>query len=176
MESDLLAACARLASELQHFYPLIRTVSILAGFVFLGAALVQLKASGEERRSSWPGLCALLVAGLMLSLTTVMDALTMSLFRTSAPADLASVSVGSAGGLEPMIRLAVTIVMVVGAYQIVKGLVMLRESASRAHVFWSAITHIVGGILCLNIRTFVLALGSTMGGSVEEVARVLLGD
>ena len=175
MESDLLEACARLASELQHFYPLIRTVSILAGLVFLGAALVSLKSSGEERKSPLPGLGALLVAGLLLSFTTVLDAFTMSLFRTSAPADLASVSVGSAGGFEPMIRLAVTIVMVVGAYQVVKGLIMLKESASRTHVFWPAMTHIVGGILCLNIRTFVLALGSTMGGSVEEVARVLLG-
>ncbi len=175
MESDFLEACANMAQNLQPFYPLVRVTSVLAGFALMGLALAGLKRAGDEHRAALPQLAVFLVGALLASLTSVVDALTLSVFAQSAPTDMSSVSVGSLGGLEPMIRLAVTIVMLVGAYQVVKGLVLLKEAALGARTFWPATTHILGGVLCLNIRTFMLALGSTVGGTLESSVRALLG-
>lgn len=174
-DSDLLAACARLAGEVQRFYPLIQATAVLAGFAVVGASLVGLHRRSQDRRPVGPALAGLVVGCLLASFTAVVDALTMSLFASSAPHDLSTVQTGSAAGLEEMVGLALTIVMVVGAYQVVRGLVMLKEAAEGARVFWPAVTHIVGGILCLNIRTFLLALGTTFGGSLAEVLNTLLG-
>lgn len=176
MESDFLEACTSIAQSLQPFYPLVRATSVLAGFAIMGLALASLRRTGEYRhRAALPQLAAFLTGALLASFTSVVDALTMSVFAESAPSDMASVSVGSVGGLEPMIRLAVTIVMLVGAYQVVKGLVLLKEAALGARTFWPATTHILGGVLCLNIKTFMLALGSTVGGTLESTVRALLG-
>ena len=175
MDSGLLAACSAIAESLQPFYPLVRVTSVLTGFLIMGMALAGMRRAPEERRSALPHLAALIIGALLASFTTVVDALTMSVFATSAPHDMSSVSVGSAGGLEPMVRLAVTIVMLVGAYQVVKGFIMLKEAAFGARNFWSATTHILGGVLCLNIRTFMLVLGSTVGGTLEDSIRTLLG-
>ena len=65
--------------------------------------------------------------------------------------------------------------MLVGAYQVVKGLVLLKEAAFGSRTFWPATTHILGGVLCLNIKTFMLTLGSTVGGTLESTVRALLG-
>ena len=175
MESDFLQACANIAQSLQPFYPLVRTTSVLAGFAIMGLSLAGLKRAGERPKPALPQLAAFLVGALLASITSVVDALTMSIFAQSAPTDMSSVSVGSVGGLEPMVRLAITIVMLVGAYQVVKGLVMLKEAAFGARTFWPATTHILGGVLCLNINTFMLTLGATVGGTLDSTVRALLG-
>ena len=175
MASDLLEACENLAESLEPFYPLIRATSVLAGFCVLGLALLGLRRASEERRSVLPYLAALMIGGMLVSFTSVLDALTMSVFAESAPSGLSSVTVGSAGGLEAMVELAVIVVMLVGAYQIVKGLVMLKEAAFGGRNFWPAATHILGGVICFNIRTFMLVLGNTVGGTLDETIRALLG-
>lgn len=175
MESGFLEACASVAASLQHFYPLIKAASVLSGLTVTGFSLLWLYRSAEEHRRVLPGLAGLVVGAMLTSFTGVLDALTMTIFQESAPEDLATVQAASAGGLENMVVLALTIVMVVGLYQVLKGLIMLKQSAEGAHTFWSAATHITGGILCLNIRSFMLALGATLGGSVEEVVSALLG-
>ncbi len=105
----------------------------------------------------------------------MVDALSRTLFETSVPEGLASLPAQGAGGLEAMVSLAVTLIMLVGAWQVIKGGILLREAAEGGRSFWRAVTHITGGVLCLNIRAFVLALGSTLGGSLESTARTLLG-
>ncbi len=175
MDAGFLEACASLAASLQHFYPLIRTTAILCGLAVTGFSLLYLYRSAGSGRSALPGLAGLVTGAMLASFPAVLDALSMTIFQQSAPRDMASVQTGSLGGLENMVALAMAIVMTVGAYQVLKGLVMLKQSADGAHAFWPAVTHMAGGILCLNIRPFMLALGTTFGGSVQEVVTALLG-
>ena len=59
--------------------------------------------------------------------------------------------------------------------QLIERDVLLKEAALGARTFWPATTHVLGGVLCLNIKTFMLALGSTVGGTLESTVRALLG-
>ena len=64
--------------------------------------------------------------------------LTESLFNASAPEGLATVETGP-GPYADMVRLALVIVMLVGFYQIAKGLVLLKRSAEGGDCFWRAV-------------------------------------
>lgn len=175
---DLLESCKALATELQSFHALVRAASVLIGLAFVGTGLYGLHSHGQGRgrgRGVLPSLARVVVGVLLCCFTSVVDALSLAVFRESAPRDFSSVTVGQAGGLEPMVGLALTVVMLVGVYQILKGFVMLRESAAGHRLFWPAVTHIFGGVLCVNMRTFMLALGNTLGGSFREVVGTLLG-
>ena len=79
------------------------------------------------------------------------------------------------GPYADMVRLALVIVMLVGFYQIAKGLVLLKRSAEGGDCFWRAVTHIAGGTLCVNIRQFMLVLGASAGGVLRDVVTRLLG-
>ncbi len=175
MDSDLLEACARLAESLNRVYPLVTTGSMAVGLALFGASLLSLRRAGEGGRPLFPAIAGLACGALLLSFTSLLDALSLSLFQASAPRDLSSVEVGSLGGLESLVRLALGLVMLVGAWQRAKGLVLLRASALGGNTFWPGLTHLFGGVLCLNVRAFMLALGGTMGGPFQELVQTLLG-
>ena len=161
-----MAVCARLAGELASFYDLITACAALTGFGMLCASLLRLRSVGREGRSA--------AGSLLLSFRAVTDMLTESLFNASAPEGLATVETGP-GPYADMVRLALVIVMLVGFYQIAKGLVLLKRSAEGGDCFWRAVTHIAGGTLCVNIRQFMLVLGASAGGVLRDVVTRLLG-
>ena len=171
---DLMAVCARLAGELASFYDLITACAALTGFGMLCASLLRLRSAGREGRSAAGPAAGIAAGSLLLSFRAVTDMLTESLFNASAPEGLATVETGP-GPYADMVRLALVIVMLVGFYQIAKGLVLLKRSAEGGDCFWRAVTHIAGGTLCVNIRQFMLVLGASAGGVLRDVVTRLLG-
>ncbi len=169
MDDSLLDACSRLTGSLQRIYPLVKTSGILAGFALIGASLLALKNRQAANRPVLPALAGMACGVLLASVGSFVDALTMAVFRENAPDGISSVSLPSLGGLEHMVGVAVAIVMVVGAYQVVKGLVLMREAAEGSRTFWPGLTHVLGGVLCINIQTFMTALGATFGGTLQDV-------
>ena len=163
-----MAVCARLAGELASFYDLITACAALTGFGMLCASLLRLRSAGREGRSAAGPAAGIAAGSLLLSFRAVTDMLTESLFNASAPE-------GLAGPYADMVRLALVIVMLVGFYQIAKGLVLLKRSAEGGDCFWRAVTHIAGGTLCVNIRQFMLVLGASAGGVLRDVVTRLLG-
>lgn len=171
--NDLLEACANLANSLQPYYTLFVIATGLMGFAFVGVSLFALRHRAEDKRPVGGALTGVLVGAMLLSFKGIVDMVSVSMFNASAPSSL-SVSVGG-GDMEPMIRLAVIIVMMVGLFQVIKGLVLLKHSAEGNPKFWSAITHIFGGVLCVNIKTFMTMLGNTIGGPLQSTIVKLLG-
>jgi len=174
MTDDLMAVCARLAADLAPFYDVIAAVSVLTGFGMIGAALLRLRLAGREGRSPHAALAGLFAGALLVSFRTAVDMLTGSLFASSAPEGLATVETGG-GPLADMIRLALVVVMLVGFYQTARGFVLLKRAADGGDCFWRAVTHIAGGVVCINIRQFMLALGQTAGGVLNDAVTRLLG-
>ena len=174
MHADLLEACARLADALQGWYGLVTGGCALAGLCMAGTSLLALRRHAEERRSLGGPLAGIVLGSLLMSFKAFLDAVSLTLFQASAPSALAAGHAGG-GALEPLVRLAVTLVMLVGLYQCAKGLVLLKRAASGGGSFWQGATHILGGVLCVNIETFMRALGGTLGGPVARLVEVLLG-
>lgn len=173
--NDLLEACGNLANALQPWYGLIHISCIVLGIAVMGLSLLSIHRRVEDRRGPGAAVGGVFVGALMLSFTSFVDMVSQSMFNHDAPHSLRTTDITVAGGeLEPMIRLAVIVVMLVGMFQVVKGLVMLKQNAEGAARFWPAVTHILGGVLCINIKTFMLALGNTIGGPLEETIKRLL--
>lgn len=167
MSSEFLAACTRLAEALTPWWETIVVASVLTGFAMVGVSLVQLRRRAEERRPVGAPLAGLLVGGTLASWTSVMDLLTGSFFESGA-ASILSVT-GGTSEMAPVIRLCVVIVMLVGAYQVTKGIILLKMHADGQCHFWPAVTHLAGGCLCVNIEQLMQALGSTLGGSLQTM-------
>ncbi len=174
--NDLLEACGNLANDLADWYGLIHISCLILGIAVMGLSLFSIYRRTEDRRSPGAAIGGVFVGALMLSFTSFVDMVSISMFNDSAPHGLSTNDIKVAGGeLEPMIRLAVIVVMLVGMFQVVKGLVMLKQNAEGAARFWPAVTHILGGVLCINIKTFMLTLGNTIGGPLQETIKKLLG-
>ena len=174
MHEDLLEACTRLADALQGWYGLVAAGCALAGFGMAAFSLLALRRHAEERRPLGAPIAGVVLGSLLMSFKAFLDAVSLTLFRSSAPAAL---SAGQAGGgpLEPMVRLAVAVVMLVGLYQCAKGLVLWKRAAEGRGFFWQGAAHILGGTLCVNVETFMRALGGTLGGPASSLVEALLG-
>ena len=177
MTADLLEACGRLADALEGWYGLVAGGCALTGFGMLACSLLALRRHAEERRPLGGPLAGIVLGSLLMSFKAFLDAVSLTLFRDSAPAALApgGTMAGPLAPLDPMIRLALAVVMLVGLYQCAKGLVLLKRAAFGGGGFWQGATHILGGICCVNIETFMRALGGTLGGSFRQLVEALLG-
>ena len=174
MHADLLEACTRLADALQGWYGLVAGGCALVGFGMAGCSLLALRRHAEERRPLGGPLAGIVLGSLLMSFKAFLDAVSLTLFQASAPSALAAGHAGG-GALEPLVRLAVTLVMLVGLYQCAKGRVLLKRAAFGGSSFWQGTTHILGGVLCINIETFMRALGGTLGGPMAGLVETLLG-
>ncbi len=170
--NNLLAACASLADAIQKWYDPIHYICAFIGFFLIGMSLFAIRRKTEDRRPVGPALTGIIIGGIMLSFMSFVDMVSMSMFNDT-PKGLSTEVRG--GELEPMIRLAVLIVMAVGFFQMAKGVVMLKQNSEGAARFWPAVTHILGGAICVNIKLFMNMLGSTFGGPLEKTISNMLG-
>lgn len=171
MSSEFLEACTNLAEALLPWWDAIVVASVFTGFAVAGVSLAQLHRRGEDRRPPGGALAGLLFGGCLASWTAIVDMLTGSFF-SEGPGSILSVT-GGGGEMAPVIRLSIVIVMLVGAYQVTKGLVLLKMHADGQCAFWPAVTHLAGGCLCINVEQLMVALGTTLGGPFQSMVNTI---
>lgn len=162
---------ANVIPHLQQWWPVIIRLSYLAGLGFALTACV-LAISGKHRfnRSSavWTFVCAV----LLLNLPALMDSLAMTVFNQSSEQSLSYSPPSSPGSVY--IQFAVYAIATVGIIGIARGLCLMRDTPNQTMNFSRGIVHLFGGILAVNLVTFLRGLGATIGGDVQTyVARIL---
>lgn len=153
----------------------IRAIGYLLGLCFLGFGLMNLRRvhDGPQGGGGGKATASIVIGVLMLSLTGTIDTLSVLLFGHETQMLSAAANTGS-DVLGAYMRFAITLVVVVGFYCVIKGLIKLRHTGDgREDQWWSGWTHIVGGIVCCNISSFAHALGSAAGGVVQDVVNKL---
>ena len=63
----------------------------------------------------------------------------------------------------------------VGVIGIIRGVCLLRDTPNQAMNFSRGLVHIFGGILAVNLITFLRGIGATLGGDVQETITKIFG-
>lgn len=170
MGNELAVILGNLTSVVSGAIAPITYISYAVGLVFLGLGIMSLRSFGDGNGQGRRGksIASIFIGVMLLSLTGTYDALSVTLFGHETQM-LSSIPSGS-GPLSSYITFAITLVVVVGYYCVVKGLIKIKATGEgREEQFWSGCTHIFGGIVCCNIVSFSKMVGSAAGGIVGDV-------
>ena len=97
----------------------------------------------------------------------------MTVFNQTSEQSLSYSPPGHPGSVY--IQFAVYAIATVGIIGIARGLCLLRESSRQAMSFSRGIVHIFGGIIAVNLVTFLRGIGATIGGDVQAYIAKILG-
>lgn len=178
MNSDLMQAIANLSENLGPFWDLFHIIAYILGALMLVGSLLYMRSQGQGHGHSQGigGAFIGVVCGVaLLGLPALLDALSSTIFETSAPTSLSSVSGGS-GADGVFIKFAIRVIMLVGLYAVIKGITMLKDHArsQQGGTLWSAMVHLCMGILCINVEVFMRVLAESIGGVFKDITLKLL--
>jgi hypothetical protein len=168
MDNELLRAIDNITNDIAPFWDLIFVVAYILGGVSVLSGLFMF--GRDKGQGHGAGYATIVFGTLLLGLPTVLDTVSQTLFLADAPAGLAGSGGGGGGVEDTFVRFAVTIARLTGLCGVVKGLAMLRKvgSGSESNA-GHAVIFIVAGVICLNIVTFMNALGVSVGGTFQQV-------
>lgn len=179
-QNMLMNLAGHLSSLPTFFY----VVSGVIGAVLILVGLVRISSLGRQRMSMQKGELAgpitMIFTGILfVSLWSFINLMVVSIFGDSWGLDAAksdagavltyadsSVKAGHAYG--GYIIFSIVVVILVGMYGIMAGLIMLNRSFGDSKSFWLGAWHLMGGVFCVNIVQVLHMTGASIGGQVQE--------
>ncbi|MBQ7607322.1 MAG: hypothetical protein IJU76_05070 [Desulfovibrionaceae bacterium] len=159
-----------LTSALSGLAPLFETVAAVLGIAFVGYGLLALIDHARFGHSLAKGLTSLGIGFLLVGINAFASALSLSLFEEEISLAREVGKVRADALLSPYFSFAVTVVFLVGSVSVIRGLLFLRRvGAGQESCFWPGVSHLLAGVLCLNIVTFARFFGNTCGGLVQNL-------
>ena len=163
---------ANVIPHLQQWWNVIIILAYLIGIALAMLSCVQ-AVSRRNRNARSMAVWTFFSAVLLLNLPALMDSLAMTVFQQSSEQSLSYSPPSSPGSVY--IQFAVYAIMTVGVIGIARGICLLRDSQSHASNVARGIVHLFGGILAVNIVTFLRSLGATVGGDVQSYISTIIG-
>lgn len=163
---------ANVIPHIQAWWPVIIVLAYLAGLIFAFVSLAQ-SISHKHKYTRSTALWTFFSAVLLLNLPTFMDSLSMTVFNSSSEQTLSYMPPSHPGSIY--IQFAVYAIMSVGLIGIARGMSMLRDSPSKPSNFSRGIVHLFGGIIAVNLVTFLRGIGATVGGDVQSYITTIIG-
>jgi hypothetical protein len=154
-----------IATQIPNLMRLVTSFAYVMGMYFIFHGVVKLKHAGEMRtqmsheHSLMGPILFLIVGGCLLYLPTAVQ-VGMSTFWTNP---------SPYGYLEQQDQWTqffndcFMIVQLVGTIAFIKGLIMLSHAGGQQGTFGKGMTHLIGGIFCLNIYQTVQMILATLG-------------
>jgi hypothetical protein len=145
----------------------------LAGliFVFIGISrLIQTEQQGPKGPTGIGTITTFLIAGCLFSLNSIIAFINGSLFNTTTIATNGTLQyteglAGAANHVHAVISAIIAFSVVVGWVSLARGLFIVRdvsEGNSQASIM-AAITHLIGGVLAINLGAVIMAVQNTLG-------------
>lgn len=172
---------ANILSNLPSWFGVLMKFAVLGGLIMVGLGLIEVgKASkGGGRASYGRGVASIIIGSLMASLQAFFDAASQTAWAAPSMSSLYSSSQVSGAGIAASVVASVTlffaVVQLVGLYSEIKGLRLLRDSATEPDKAGAAWTHIIGGVFALNILTVIHIVANTAGTSVSGIVNTIIG-
>lgn len=151
---------------------LVKALAIVIGMAFIFKALYQLKIYGDLRTmmSSQTGvkepLSYLFIGALFIYLPSMIEMMMLTVFGQESPLDYS----GSVNGrtTAEFVKAALRIMQLIGWISFIRGWMILAKSSSQGAAgqgikFSKGITHVIGGLLAINIVGTANIIGSTLG-------------
>ena len=163
---------ANVIPHLQQWWPVLITLSYLVGVAFVIVSGVQ-AISQKQRFSRSTAVWTFWAAVLLLNLPTLMDSLSMTIFNQTSEQTLSYSPPSSPGSVY--IQFAVYGIATVGVIGIARGICLLRDTPNQAMNLSRGIVHLFGGIIAVNLVTFLRGIGATIGGDVQSYIAKIIG-
>ena len=163
---------ANVIPHLQQWWPSLIRIFYLIGVVFGVISMIQ-AVNPKHRFNRGIAAWAFVTAVLLLNFPALMDSLAMTVFNQSSEQSLSYSPPSHPGSVY--IQFAVYAIATVGIIGIARGLCLLRDSARQAMSFSRGIVHIFGGIIAVNLVTFLRGIGATIGGDVQAYIAKIIG-
>lgn len=163
---------ANVIPHIQQWWSVIIILAYLIGLSFALISCAQ-AVSRKNRFNRSTAVWAFWAAVLLLNLPTLMDSLSLTVFNQSSEQTLSYTPPSSPGSVY--IQFAVYAIMTVGIIGIIRGVCLMRDTANQSMNFSRGIVHLVGGIMAVNIVTFLRCIGATIGGDVETYITTIIG-
>jgi len=163
---------ANVIPHLQQWWPVLVRLAYLIGIVFSVVSLAQAVSHKQRFNRSlavWSFLCAV----LLLNLPTLMDSLSMTVFNQSSEQSLSYSPPSSPGSVY--IQFAVYAIATVGVIGLARGVCLMRDTPNQAMNCSRGIVHLFGGIIAVNLVTFLRGIGATVGGDVQTYIATIIG-
>ncbi len=161
---------ANVIPHLQQWWPVLIRLAYLVGLVFAVVSFSQAVSQKQRFNRStafWSFWCAV----LLLNLPALMDSLSMTVFNQSSEQALSYSPPASPGSVY--IQFAVYAIATVGLIGIARGICLLRDTPNQSMIS-RGLVHLFGGIIAVNLVTFLRGIGFTIGGDVQTyIARIL---
>jgi intracellular multiplication protein IcmC len=166
--SDASDFIVNIAAQVPYLMQLVTAIAYVMGMYLIIAGVMKLKHLGESRtmmsqEHSVKGPLVLLTVGaLLLYLPSAVNT-GLSTFWTE-PNPYAYVDVQEQWAT--FIKACFVVIQLVGTIAFIRGLVILSQLGHQSHqqgVFAKGLTHIIGGILCINLYQFVQAVMTILG-------------
>lgn len=164
---------SNVSNSLTHFWPLLFDYGIpLIGFCMFvsGFILIAKEAGPRSQGSLFAGVGSMIAGLVMLNLKASLHLLGYSLLGDSSVETMLSYSGGSSGSpTDVFVVVSFQIIQLVGLVAFAQGAWLLKKAAANPQISWfKAITHIIGGFIAINHKTFLEVLANTLGGGVGE--------
>ena len=163
---------ANVIPHLQQWWPVIVLLSYLIGLGFGVVSLVP-AVSQKQRFNRSVAVWTFWVAVLLLNLPSLMDSLSMTVFNQTSEQSLSYSPPASPGAVY--IQFAVYAIQTVGLIGIMRGLCLLRDTPNQSMNFSRGIVHLFGGIIAVNLVSFLRGIGATVGGDVQTYVAKIIG-
>lgn len=163
---------ANVIPHLQQWWPALIVIAYTIGVGLAVLSFFQ-AVSKRNRDNRTMAIWTFLAAVLLLNLPTLLDSLSITVFNQSSEQSLSYSPPSSPGSVY--IQFAVYAIMTVGIIGIVRGVCLLRDSSSHAGNIARGIVHMIGGIIAVNIVTFLRGIGATVGGDVQSYIATIIG-
>lgn len=163
---------ANVIPHLQQWWPVIIRLVYLIGVGFAVVSLTQ-AVSRKQRFNRSTAVWAFVCAVLLLNLPALMDSLSMTVFNQSSEQTLSYSPPSSPGAVY--IQFAAYGIATVGLIGIARGLCLMRDTPNQAMNFSRGLVHLFGGIIAVNLVTFLRGIGATLGGDVQTYIANILG-
>lgn len=164
---DLKTMLDNLAKTVPGLMQLVTAIAYVMGMIFIIKGLLGLKDHGDARSSGGKGgikvpITWIAVGTMLLYLPSSVEAGLTTFWSDPAPF---SYLAGSDDQWIEFVNSVFLIVQLIGTIAFIRGLVLLAHSGEghQQGGVGKAITHIVGGILLINLYQFLQAVFSTLG-------------
>ena len=163
---------ANVIPHLQQWWPVIIVLAYLVGIGFAMVSLAQ-SISHKHRFNRSTAVWTLWAAVLLLNIPALMDSLAMTVFNQTSEQTLSYSPPASPGAVY--IQFAVYAIQTVGLIGIMRGLCLLRDTPNQSMNFSRGIVHLFGGIIAVNLVSFLRGIGATVGGDVQTYVAKIIG-
>ena len=163
---------ANVIPHLQQWWPVLIRLSYLAGLIFAFVALGQ-SISHKHRFNRLSALWTFVCAVLLVNFPSLLDSMAMTVFNTTSEQSLSYSPPGSPGAVY--IQFAVYAIALVGVIGVARGICLLRDIPNQPGNLSRGLVHVIGGVIAINLVTFLRGIGATIGGDVQSYIAKIIG-